>query len=73
MTDLLPATGTGRLKVEKRRDANGDYRRLLNRWVVAAGKEHEKLANLTLLVLDGEEYDAAIGRVAQGRNEIPRD
>ena len=57
------ATGTGRLRVEKRRDANGDYRRLLNRWVVAAGKDHENLARLTLLVLDGEEYEAAIGKV----------
>ena len=67
------ATETGRLEVEKRRDANGDYKRLLNRWVVAAGKEHKELANVTLLVLDGEEYDAAIGRVAQGSNEVSRD
>ena len=66
---MILATEEGREEVEKRRDANADYRRLLNRWAVAAGKEHKSLASLTLRVLGGEEYNAA---VAQDSNEVSR-
>ena len=58
------ATETGQLRVEKRRDAVSDYRKLLNRWVVGAGRENKHLAKLTLRVLDGEDYGAAIGKVS---------
>ena len=58
------ATDTGRLVVEKRRDALGDYRKLLSRWIVGAGRDNEHLAKLTLAVLDGEEYGSAIGKVS---------
>lgn len=58
------ATEETRLLVEKRRDAVVDYRKLLNRWVVGAGRENRHLAKLTLRVLDGEEYGSAIGKVS---------
>ena len=60
MTEMIPATETGRLTVTKRRDALEDYRRLLNRWVVKGGRENRKLAALTLAVLDGRSYEDAI-------------
>jgi len=59
---MIAATEEGREEVASRRVAAEDFRRLLNRWVVAAGREHPELAKVTLLVLDGESYDAAIGR-----------
>lgn len=58
------ATEETRLIVEKRRDAVRDYRKLLNRWVVGAGRENKSLAKLTLRVLDGEEYGSALGKVS---------
>ena len=61
---MIAATEEGREIVENRRVAAEDFRRLLNRWVVAAGRDHPSLAKVTLLVLDGEDYDAAIGRTA---------
>ena len=57
------ATKTGKLEVEKRRDAASDYRRLLNRWVVTAGRENEFLASITLAVMKGESYDSVMGRM----------
>lgn len=58
------ATEETRLIVEERRDAVVDYRKLLNRWVVRAGRENKHLAKLTLRVLDGEEYGSALGKVS---------
>ncbi len=58
------ATEETRLIVEERRDAVKDYRKLLNRWVVGAGRENRHLAKLTLRVLDGEEYGSALGKVS---------
>ena len=58
------ATEETRLVVEKRRDAMKDYRRLLTRWVVGAGKENKHLAKLTLACLDGEEYGDALAKVS---------
>ena len=58
------ATETGRLVVEKRRDVLVDYRKLLSRWVVGAGRDNKHLARLTLRVLDGEDYGAALTKVS---------
>ena len=54
------ATEEGRMVIEKRRDAATDYRRLLSRWAVVAGREHKELADLTVAVLGGEEYYSAL-------------
>ena len=61
---LIPTTETGQLRVEKRRDAARDYRRLLNRWVVTAGEDRKDLAEITVLVLNGEDYGEAIAKVS---------
>lgn len=61
---MIPATETGRLDVMSRRDALKDYRKLLSRWTVAAGRENKYLAELTVLVLNGEEYGDAIAKVS---------
>ena len=57
---MIPATEEAREIVVKRRDALVDYRKLLSRWVVGAGRENKKLAALTLAVLDGRKYEDAI-------------
>jgi hypothetical protein len=61
MTERLEAAPKdATIIVEKRRDIMRDYRKLLNRWAVAAGRENEKLADLTLAVLSGNSYEDAI-------------
>ena len=62
LTALTPATDIGRKDVENRKNAAEDYRRLLNRWALAGGRENKALADLTLAVLSGERYDSAVGK-----------
>ena len=57
------ATEEARIVVEKRKDAARDYRKLLTRWTVTAGREHKSLAALTLAVMNGEDYDSVVGKV----------
>ena len=43
-----------------REDDQGAYRKLLNRWIARAGGDHKDLARLTLLVLNGVDYQDAV-------------
>ena len=64
MTEMMPATETGRLMMVSQRNAARDFRKLLNRWTVAAGRENAFLAELTVLVLNGEDYGDAIAKIS---------
>jgi len=61
---LVAAPEDAKLIVEMRRDAMRDYRKLLGRWTVAAGRENGFLAELTVLVLNGEDYGDAITKIS---------
>ena len=64
---LIPATEEGREAVVSRRDATKDFRKLLGRWAVAAGRENLFLAELTVRVLNGEDYGDAIAKISRNR------
>ena len=64
MTEMTPATEEGREIMVSQRNAARDFRKLLNRWTVAAGRENTFLAELTVRVLNGEDYGDAIAKIS---------
>ena len=64
MMEFEPALEDADTVMKERRDIMRCYRKLLNRWVVAAGRERTDLAEITVLVLNGEDYGAAIAKVS---------
>ena len=61
---LVPAPENAKMIVEMRRDDMRNFRKLLNRWTVAAGRENRFLAELTVRVLNGEDYGDAIAKIS---------
>ena len=64
MMEFTPALEDAAVTSSERRDIMRCYRKLLNRWVVAAGRDRTDLAEITVLVLNGEDYGDAIAKVS---------
>ena len=64
MLEFVPELEDASVVMDERRDIMRCYRKLLNRWVVAAGSHRTDLAEITVLVLNGEDYGDAIAKVS---------